>query len=105
MHIVHPDQVCDLGFKFRGAQYYHKYSEAQIEALRELILFIKERNDIHIKNGLVEWLTTKTPAEAFEFSQDAWAGKVKGMLTHTNTRKDKSDMSPQPELIKMLKSL
>jgi hypothetical protein len=27
------------------------------------------------------------------------------MLTHTNTRRDKSDMSPQPNLIKMLKSL
>lgn len=103
--IVHPDQVCDLGFKFRGSQYHHKYSEAQIEALRELILFIKERDGINIKKGLVEWLTTKKPAEAFEFSQDAWAGKVKGMLTHTNTRKDKTDMSPQPELIKMLKSL
>jgi hypothetical protein len=103
--IVHPNQVCDLGFKFRGFQYWHKYSEAQIEALRELILFIKERNGINIKKGLVEWLATKTPAEAFEFSQDAWSGKVKGMLNHTNTRKDKTDMSPQPELIKMLKSL
>ena len=103
--IVHPDQVCDLGFKFRGSQYHHKYSEAQIESLRELILFIKERNGINIKKGLVEWLTTKTPNDAFEFSKDAWAGKVKGMLTHTNTRKDKTDMSPQPELIKMLKSL
>jgi predicted RNase H-like HicB family nuclease len=103
--IVHPDQVCDLGFKFRGFQYYHKYSEAQIEALRELILFIKERDGINIKKGLIEWLTTKTPAEAFEYSKEAWAGKVKGMLSHTSTRKDKTDMSPQPELIKMLKSL
>jgi hypothetical protein len=103
--IVHPDQVCDLGFKFRGFQYYHKYTDAQIEALRELILFIEERDGINIKKGLVEWLTTKTHAEAFDFSKDAWSGKVKGMLTHTNTRKDKSDMSPQPELIAMLKSL
>ena len=103
--IVHPDQVCDLGFKFRGFQYYHKYSDAQIEALRELILFIKERDGINIKKGLVEWLTTKTPTEAFEFSKDAWSGKVKGMLSHTSTRKDKTDMSPQPNLIKMLKSL
>jgi hypothetical protein len=103
--IVHPDQVCDLGFKFRGFQYYHKYTDAQIEALRELILFIEERDGINIKKGLVEWLTTKTPAEAFDFSKDAWSGKVKGMLTHTNTRRDKSDMSPQPELIAMLKSL
>ena len=103
--IVHPDQVCDLGFKFRGFQYYHKYSEAQIEALKELILFIKERDGINIKKGLIEWLTTKTPAEAFEYNKDAWAGKVKGMLSHTSTRKDKTDMSPQPDLIKMLKSI
>jgi hypothetical protein len=103
--IVHKDQVCDLGFIFRGSRYYHKYSDAQIEALRELILFIKERNGINIKKGLVEWLNTKTPAEAFDFNKDAWAGKVKGMLSHTSTRKDKSDMSPQPNLITMLKSL
>ena len=32
-------------------------------------------------------------------------GKVKGMWTHTNTRKDKSDMFPQQELIDMLLSL
>jgi hypothetical protein len=103
--IVHTDQVCDLGFKFRGFQYYHKYTDEQIEALRELILFIAERDGINIKKGLVEWLATKTPAQAFDFSKDAWSGKVKGMLTHTNTRKDKSDMSPQPNLITMLKSL
>ena len=103
--IVHPDQVCDLGFKFKGFQYYHKYSDAQIEALRELIIFIKERNGINIKKGLVEWLNTKTAQEAFDFNKDAWSGKVKGMLTHTNTRRDKSDMSPQPNLIKMLKQL
>lgn len=103
--IVHKDQVCDLGFSFRGSRYYHKYSDAQIEALRELILFIKDRDGINIKKGLVEWLNTKTPAEAFDFSKDAWAGKVKGILSHTNTRRDKSDMSPQPNLISMLKSL
>lgn len=103
--IVHKDQVCDLGFKFRGFQYYHKYSEAQIEALRELILFIKERNGIDIKKGLVEWLKTETPQVAFDFKADAYKGKIKGMLSHTSTRKDKSDMSPQPNLIAMLKSL
>jgi len=103
--IVHPDQVCDLGFKFRGFQYYHKYSKAQIEALRELILFISERNGINIKKGLVEWLSSGTSAEAFEYNQNAWSGKVKGLLSHTNTRRDKNDMSPQPDLIKMLKSL
>jgi hypothetical protein len=103
--IVNKDQVCDLGFKFRGFQYYHKYSDIQIEALRGLILFIEERNGINIKKGLVEWLKTETPQVAFDFKTDAYKGKVKGMLSHTSTRKDKSDMSPQPNLIAMLKSL
>lgn len=103
--IVHENQVCDLGFTFRGSRYYHKYSDAQLEALRQLILFIEERDGINIRTGLIEWLNNKTVAEAFEFNKDAWSGKVKGMLTHVNTRKDKSDMSPQPNLITMLKSL
>lgn len=103
--LVHESQVCDLGFKFRGYQFYHKYSDAQIESLKELILFVKERDGIDIKKGLIEWLAIKTPADAFDFSKDAWSGKVKGMLTHTSTRKDKTDMSPQPNLIKMLKSI
>jgi hypothetical protein len=103
--LVHHSQVCDLGFKFRGYQFYHKYSDAQIESLMELILFIRERDGIDIKKGLIEWLAVKTPGEAFDFNKDAWSGKVKGMLTHTSTRKDKSDMSPQPNLIKMLKSI
>jgi hypothetical protein len=32
-------------------------------------------------------------------------GKVKGLWTHTNTRKDKVDMFPQQELIDMLLSI
>lgn len=103
--IVHPDQVCDLGFEFRGFRYYHKYSAAQIESLRELILFIADRDGIDIKKGLVEWLKTETPAVAFDYKDAAFKGNVKGMLSHTSTRKDKSDMAPQPDLIAMLKSL
>lgn len=103
--LVHESQVCDLGFKFRGHQFYHKYSDAQIQSLKELILFVKERDGIDIKKGLIEWLSVSTPALAFDFKQDAWAGKVKGMLSHTSTRKDKTDMSPQPNLIKMLMSI
>ena len=103
--IVKKDQVCDLGYDFRGSRYYHKYSDAQIEALRELILFIMDRDGIDIKKGLISWLNEGSDKDAFEYKVDAYKGKVKGMLTHTNTRRDKSDMSPQPNLITMLKSL
>lgn len=103
--IVHKDQVCDLGFEFRGYRYYHKYSDAQLEALKGLILFIAERDGIDIKKGLIEWLKTEAVKEAFEYKDAAFKGKIKGMLSHTSIRKDKTDMSPQPNLVAMLKSL
>lgn len=103
--IVNEDQVCDLGYEFRGHRYYHKYSEAQIESLRELILFIEERDGINIRKGLIEWLATEEPVDAFGFKKEAYNGEVKGLLSHTHVRKDKTDVSPQPALIDMLKSL
>lgn len=98
--------VCDLGYKFRGYQYWHAYTDAQIEATRLLIKEITKRHPkINILKGLKEWLKTKTPAEAFDFNQDAYLGKVEGMLSHSNTRKDKADISPQPKMVEMIKSL
>lgn len=100
------DQVCDLGYKFRGYQYWHAYTDKQIEAVRQLILEIKDRHpQIDITKGLKEWLEVEEAQDAFDFKDDAFYGKVKGMLSHTNTRKDKADWSPQPKIVEMLKSL
>jgi len=60
---------------------------------------------MNIKIGLKEWLATETPAEAFDFKEDDYYGKVKGMLSHTSTRKDKTDLSPQPKMVAMIKAL
>jgi len=103
---VPESDVCDLGYEFRGYQYWHAYTDAQIESTRKLILEIVRRHPkMNIKIGLKEWLATETPAEAFEFKEDAYYGKVKGMLSHTSTRKDKSDLSPQPKMVDMIKAL
>jgi N-acetyl-anhydromuramyl-L-alanine amidase AmpD len=103
---VPSDQVVDLGYKFRGYQYWHKYSDAQIESLRKLILHIKDiYPTIDISKGLIEELETKSAHDAFEFNSDAYNGRVYGMWTHTNVRKDKFDCFPQQELVDMLKSL
>jgi hypothetical protein len=67
-------------------------------------LFIAERDNIDVRKGLVEEIKKKGAA-GFEWNENAFYGKVKGMWTHTNTRKDKSDMFPQQELIDMLLSL
>ena len=104
---VKPEFVCDLGYKFRGHQYWHAYSDKQIESLRLLILHLK---DIYPKmdlvNGLPKLLKEGVhPKDAFEFNLDAYNAKQFGLWTHTNVRKDKFDCFPQPELVEMLKNL
>ena len=44
-------------------------------------------------------------AKAFDFNSDAYYDKIKGVWTHTNTRRDKFDMFPQDELLEMLTNL
>jgi len=97
-------QTVTLAKEFRGHKIWHRYSDAQIEALRKWILWIAERDNIDVRKGLVEEIKKKG-VDGFEFNQDAYYGKIKGMWTHTNTRKDKVDMFPQPELIDMLLGL
>ena len=101
---VHESQIVTLKEKFRGYDTWHRYSDEQIESLRDLILFIANRDSIDIRKGLIEEIK-KSGVKGFDFNPNAFNGKVKGMWTHTNTRKDKFDMFPQQELIDMLLSL
>ena len=104
---VKPEFVCDLGYKFRGHQYWHAYSDKQIESLRLLILHLKDiYPKMDLENGLPKLLKEGVhPKDAFEFNSDAYNAKQFGLWTHTNVRKDKFDCFPQPELVEMLKQL
>jgi len=98
--------VEDLGFEFRGHRYWHKYTDAQIEKLRLLLIALSNQFDIDLSIGLCEKLDPIERAyKGFGFDRDARDGKIKGLLSHTNVRRDKMDVSPQRNLIKMLKSL
>jgi len=85
-------QVYEQGF--RGFYGFEKYTDAQIEAVRELLVFWNERYKIPLDYHDDMW----------DISNEALAGKA-GVWTHVSYRKDKSDCHPQPELIEMLKSL
>jgi hypothetical protein len=98
------EQIVELNESFRGHKTWHRYSDKQLLVLKDLILHIANRDDIDIRKGLIGEIK-KSGVKGFEFNSDAYYGKVKGMWTHTNTRKDKSDMFPQQELIDMLLSL
>ena len=89
---VPEDQVEDLGYEFRGYQYWHKYSEEQIKNLGLLIKHIKKiYPKINLQAGLPTILNTMEPGETFEFNDDAYYGKITGTWTHTNIRSDKYD--------------
>lgn len=101
---VAQSQIVELAQPFRGHKLWHRYSDKQIQVLKEWILWIAERDGIDVRAGLPA-LIKKHGAAAFEFNEDAYYGRVKGLWTHTNTRKDKVDMFPQQELMDMLTSL
>ena len=85
-------QVYEQGFK--GFYGFEKYTDAQIEAVRQLLVFWSERYKIPLDYKEDMW----------DISNKALVGET-GVWTHVSFRTDKSDCHPQPELIKMLKSL
>ena len=101
---VHESQIVTLDKPFRGYKTWHRYSDTQIEALYKWILWVGERDGIDVRAGLPALIKEKG-VDAFKFNEDAYYGRVKGLWTHTNTRKDKTDMFPQQELMDMLTSL
>ena len=104
---VPESMVCDLGYEFRGHQYWHAYTKEQIESLGLLIKHVKNiYPDIDMVSGLPQLLKDGVhPKEAFDFNDDAYNGRIKGLWTHTNVRKDKFDCFPQPELVDLLKTI
>jgi hypothetical protein len=99
------DQVVELDKEFRGFKFWHKYSDKQIEVLRDWILYIAERDNIDVRKGLVELIKEKGAHEAFDFFDIKYVTNNPGLWNHTNVRKDKFDMFPQQELVDMLLSL
>lgn len=95
--------VEDLGFKFRGYQYWHKFTDAQIDSLYNLLVMLGKKHSINLSKGLAARLLKMTPNDAFEHSKDVLSGKITGILSHSNVRKDKWDVPPQRNLIEMLK--
>lgn len=83
-----------LPLDYKGKNFYHLYTDAQLAALKDLLVYLCEKYNI-----------PKTyNAGMFDISKDALSG-APGIWTHTSVRKDKVDCSPQPKLLEVLKSL
>jgi hypothetical protein len=89
------DQVCVLDKPYKGYTYYHAYTDAQIESVRQLLVYW---------HGVYGISLTYNESDMWSVSKNALSG-VAGVYTHNSYRRDKSDISPQPKMIEMLKNL
>lgn len=88
------DQVIELDEPYKGYKYWHNYTDAQIQSVKELLLLWNERYNIPLDYNDDIWGVSKRALSA-----------EPGIYTHNSVRKDKTDIYPHPGLIEMLKSL
>lgn len=72
------DQVVELDTPFRGYRYYHKYTDRQIDNLRELLLYLGCKFDINLKLGLQEWINKENlilPNNLSILEQQKWLNR------------------------------
>ncbi len=92
--IIPPDDVVKLATPFRGFLYYHKYSDAQLASVKDLVIYLCDKYNI-----------PKTyNADMFDISVKALDGTA-GIWSHVSYRSDKNDCSMQPNLIKTLQEI
>jgi hypothetical protein len=91
---VPKEEVTELATPFKGYKFWHSYTDAQIQGLKELLLFLGEKHKINLKYNPDIW----------DITVRALKGE-NGVFSHNSVRKDKVDMYPHPKLIEMLKTL
>jgi hypothetical protein len=91
------EQVYGQGWNFRGYRYFEKYTPQAIEATKQLLKALKAK-------GL--WKKDKSVVideRWSDYSYDATRGK-RSLMSHSQVRA-KTDIHPQPEMLKMLNEL
>lgn len=92
---VAADQVTKLDTPYKGYTYFHRYSDAQIESVKNLLIYWRDQYKINL---------TFNYDQCFTVNNTALTG-VNGLYTHNSYRKDKVDIYPCPRMISMLKTL
>jgi hypothetical protein len=93
---INEKDVVKLDKPFRGYEYYEKYTDAQIESTRTLLVHLINKHSITIEGKIYneKW---------FDYNS-SWL-KTGGIRTHSQVRRDEYGIFPQKELIQMLNSL
>lgn len=83
-----------IELNYKGYKYYEAYTDAEIEATRKWIMLMAIRFKIPIRYNATDF---------WAVSENATKGRA-GLYTHNSFISWKSDISPQPKMIKMLES-
>jgi len=93
--VVPAADVVELTTPYKGYKFYHRYTDEQLESTLLLLEYLGKTWNIPLGfKGM----------EIFARDIRAFKGEP-GVYTHNSVRNDKWDVSPQPALIEMLKSL
>ncbi len=95
---VPADMVVKLDKPFKGYIYYHDITDSQVNALKELILFLKS------KYPTISLATPLLDSNNYEVNTNATTG-IPGVYVHTNIRKDKFDWPPLKKITNMLATI
>ena len=90
---------------YRGYKAYHKYTDAQLNSLRELLQHLSQKFNIPLLVGDIGKFCDNLIDEISKYFPSQVRVQGKTIFTHTNFRADKTDCFPQPELLAMLQSL
>ena len=94
-NVVVPDEeVIELSTPFRGYKYFHNYTDAQIQSVKNILLYWNQKYGIPLTYH----------DDIFEVNARALRGDM-GVFTHCSVRYDKVDIYPHPKMVEMLKSL
>jgi N-acetyl-anhydromuramyl-L-alanine amidase AmpD len=91
---VPESMVTTLDEPYKGFKHWYKYTDAQIESTRQLLVYLCDTYNI----------PREYRAQIFSLDKEAFKG-TPGIYTHNSVRKDKSDIYPCQRMIQMLENL
>lgn len=95
--VIPSDQVYKFKEPWKGHQYWHKYTEAQLQSLKWLLgKNMLEFPSLNMDNDL---------DKIFDYNPNIVKDHLHGLFTHGSVREDKLDVFPYPPLIKALKEV
>lgn len=96
-NVIDEKDVFRVKNMWRGAEFYHKYSDLQIKALSELILYLYEIFPAIGKD--IDW------KNFYQYNEKVYKDHIPGIWSHSTVRADKNDVYPDDRLIAMLKDI